>query len=304
MAGLATVAAAAQLEPHGEAKEVRLERMRPAAVEAAMAERPVLFQPLGTIEWHGLHNIVGLDAVKAHHLCVRAARRAGGVVAPPLFGGVGGLDEPHTFVIEAEDNVHSLLLAPWLDRLCTEAVRQGFRGVVILTGHYGAAQQIVVRESAVRASRTLGVPVLGTPEYILALDEDYLGDHAAWGETSLMLYLDPQSVDLSMLGDPPHQGVGGRDPREATRADGERLAETIVSRLASVAQAMPTWDAATLARFQNAETSLVNRQITLAASEGNVWAGWRNIAEGALRDYGRLLAAGDFEAIAALAGEL
>lgn len=287
------------------AREVRLERMRPAEIDRAMAACPVLFQPLGTIEWHGVHNLVGLDAVKAHHLCVRAALRGGGLVAPALYGGVGGLeDQPHTFIMEPEDDIHSVLLRSWVDRLCREAVRQGFRAIIILTGHYGAAQQVVVRDLAVRASRILGVPVLGTPEYILALDEGYLGDHAAWGETSLMMYLDPESVDLTRLGEPPHQGVGGRDPREATRADGERLAEAIVSRLAALAASMPTWDRETLCRFQDAESAIVNRQMALAASEGSVWAGWRNIGTGALRDYGRLLAAGDFEAVAALARDL
>src|SRR5512139_600407 len=72
-------------------REVRLEHLRPREIERAMKECPVLFQPLGTIEWHGYHNIVGLDALKAHMLCVSAARRGGGLVAPPLFGGVGGL---------------------------------------------------------------------------------------------------------------------------------------------------------------------------------------------------------------------
>jgi creatinine amidohydrolase len=265
---------------------------------------PVLYQPLGTIEWHGLHNIVGLDAVKAHHLCVRAAERGGGLVAPALFGGVGGLDPPHTFVMEPENDVHSVLVRSWVERLCREALRQGFRAVIVLTGHYGAAQQIVIRDLAVRLTRTLGVPVLGTPEYVLALDVGYLGDHAAWGETSLMLYLDPGAVDITRLGPPPHQGVGGRDPREATRADGERLAETIIRRLAQLAPQMPRWDAATLRRFVEAEAALVNQQLTLAASEKNLWAGWRNLGKGALSDYGRLLADQEFEQILTLVRRL
>ncbi len=265
-----------------------------------MRDCPVLFQPLGTIEWHGVHNVVGLDAVKAHHLCVRAAQRGGGLVAPPLFGGVGGMNEPHTFVMEPENDVHSVLVRAWVEKLCREAIRQGFRAVIILTGHYGAAQQIVIRELAVRLSRTLGAPVLGTPEYFLALDAGYHGDHAAWGETSLMLYLDPDSVDLGRLGKPPHQGVGGRDPRQATRADGERLAETIISRLARLAQQMPRWDAATRQRFIAAEAALVNRQLALAAQEKVIWTAWRNIGKGVFSDYGRLLVEEKFEQIAEL----
>jgi creatinine amidohydrolase len=296
--------AAAAPPGDGPRHEVRLERLRPRELEAAMQACPVLFQPLGTIEWHGLHNIVGLDAVKAHHLCVRAARLGGGVVAPPLFGGVGGLDEPHTFVMEPENDVHSVLVRSWVEKLVREAVRQGFRAVIILTGHYGAAQQIVIRDLAVRMSRALGVPVLGTPEYFLALDAGYLGDHAAWGETSLMMCLDPESVDLSRLGNPPHKGVGGRDPREATRAAGEKLANTIIGRLAQLARQMPGWKTPTLQRFIEAEAALVNQQLALAAQGKPIWTGWRNIGKGVFSDYGRLLVEGQFEQIAALTQKL
>ena len=165
--------------------------------------------------------------------------KGGGVVSPPLFGGVGGLSEPHTFIMDPEDDVFSRLLRPWLEQLCREMARDGFRAIIILTGHYGAAQQIVVRETAVRMSRALGIPVLGTPEYWLALDVGYTGDHAAWGETSLMMHLFPDTVDLSRLGKPPYQGVGGRDPKESSAEDGRRITETIVSRLATLAQKMP-----------------------------------------------------------------
>jgi len=297
---LASPAKTAEEQSSPDLPEVRLEHLRPAQIDAAMKACPTLFQPLGTIEWHGLHNIVGLDALKAHMLCTRAAQRGGGLVAPPVYGGVGGLDQPHTFVMEPENDVFSVLLRPWVEKLCREAVRQGFRAVIVLTGHYGAAQQIVVRELAVRMTRVLGVPVLGTPEYWLALDVGYTGDHAAWGETSLMMYLDPASVDLSQLGDEPHRGVGGRDPKRfATRADGEKLARTIVERLAGLARQMPSWDAATIRRFADAEAALVNRQMTLAAQEKNTWAAWRNVVKGVLADYGRLLLERRFEDIAA-----
>jgi len=197
-----------------------------------------------------------------------------------------------------------VLVRAWVEKLGREAVRQGFRAVIILTGHYGAAQQMVIRDVAVRLSRALAVPVLGTPEYFLALDVGYHGDHAAWGETSLMLYLDPESVDLSRLGEAPHQGVGGRDPKQATRADGEKLAETIIGRLARLAQQMPRWDAATRQRFVEAEAALVNRQLALAAQEKVIWTAWRNLGKGVFSEYGRLLVEQQFEAIIQLTAQL
>lgn len=297
VAGVLGLAAESGRSAEQAGREVRLERMRPAEIEAAAKACGTLFLPLGTIEWHGFHNTVGVDAVKAHDLCVRAAQRGGGVVAPALFGGVGGLNEPWTFVMEPEDEIRSVLLKGWVEKLCREAVRNGFKAVIVLTGHYGAAQQIVVRDVAVRMTQELGLPVLGTPEYMLALDEGYRGDHAAWGETALMMYLEPGSVDLSRLGNPPHKGVFGRDPREATIEDGKRVAETIIGRLAKLAGRMWKWDAATVHRFAGAEAALVGRQKELAETEKVVWAGWRNVGKGVFDGYGRLLAEECFEEI-------
>ena len=53
--------------------EVRFEEMFPWEIAAAMAEAPLCYLPLGTLEWHGEHAAVGLDALKAHAVCVRAA---------------------------------------------------------------------------------------------------------------------------------------------------------------------------------------------------------------------------------------
>jgi len=284
-------------------REVRLEFLHPKELDEAKAACGTIFQPLGTIEWHGLHNVLGLDAVKAHALCMQAAQKGGGVVAPPLFGGVGGLSEPHTFIMDPEDDVFSQLLRPWLEQLCREMARDGFRAIIILTGHYGAAQQIVVRETAVRMSRALGIPVLGTPEYWLALDVGYAGDHAAWGETSLMMHLFPDTVDLARLGKPPYQGVGGRDPKESSGADGRRITETIVSRLATLAQKMPAWNYETLDRFIEAEATLVAKQLSAPRGKNAVWTAWRNVAS-AMRDYGRQLAEERFDEIRASVSKL
>jgi creatinine amidohydrolase len=287
----------------GPQREVRLEFLRPKEIEEAQTACPTIFQPLGTIEWHGVHNVVGVDAVKAHALCIRAAQKGGGLVSPPLFGGVGGVDQPHTFVMDPEENVFSRLLRPWLEQLCREMARDGFRAIIILTGHYGAAQQIVVRETAVRMSRALGIPVLGTPEYILAMDVGYTGDHGAWGETALMMHLYPGTVDLSRLGEPPHQGVGGRDPREASAEDGRKITETIVSRLATLTRKMPTWNDETVDRFIDAEATLVARQLSAPRGKNAIWTAWRNLAK-AMRDYGKLLAEERFEEIKSAVADL
>jgi creatinine amidohydrolase len=271
------------------AREVQYERLLPHQMAAALDACPTAFVPLGTLEWHGVQNALGLDAIKAHALCVRAAKRGGGVVLPPLFGGVGGVEQPYTLVMEPEPTFHSRLLEPWLSTLCCELRRVGFRAIILLTGHYGASQQMIVREAAVRETQRLAIPVLGTPEYWLALDAGYWGDHGGQFETSLLMALIPGLTDLSRLADePPFQGIGGGDARLSTAEEGERVSEVIVSRLATLAGRMPQWDTDTRTGFLRAEQALVSYQLETGGTAGDVWAAWRNMQ--AFEAYGRLLA--------------
>lgn len=281
---------------------VQWELMLPVEFRAAQAALPVCFLPLGTVEWHGEHNALGLDSLKAHALCIRAALAAGGgVVHPPLYGGMGGLDMPATVVMEPEMAWENTLLRPWLEKLLTEFHRQGFKAVIMLTGHYGHNQQIVVRETAARMSERLQIPILGTPEYWLAHDAGYLGDHAGIGETSLLWYLQPDLVALDRIDGDPDYGRDGRIRDGSSLELGQRYATLIVDRLAALAQAMPGWNAATLAAFVAAERALVSAQVR-GWRRGNPWSAWQKLGDE--RGYGAALVAGDFAAIDKMAAAL
>ncbi len=56
--------------------EVRLEYMRPEQIDAARARQPTIYLPFGALEWHGYHNPVGLDGLKAHEQLVGLAAHA------------------------------------------------------------------------------------------------------------------------------------------------------------------------------------------------------------------------------------
>ena len=219
-------------------ERIQWERMLPQEFRAAMARLPVVFLPLGTVEWHGEHNALGLDSLKAHALCVRAAQQAGGIVHPTLYGGMGGLDMPATVVIEEEMSWENSLLRPWLERLCSEFARIGFRAVVMLTGHYGHNQQIVVRETAARMTQRLQIPVLGTPEYWLAQDAGYGGDHAGIGETSLLWHLHPELVAIERIREDPDYGKTDTIEKGSSPELGQKYADLIIARLAHLATAM------------------------------------------------------------------
>jgi creatinine amidohydrolase len=61
----------------------------PPAFNKRMGEHLVDSIPLGTLEWHGLHNVMGVDGLQSDGIFTRAAKRFGGNCvssSPPRTG--------------------------------------------------------------------------------------------------------------------------------------------------------------------------------------------------------------------------
>ncbi len=282
---------------------VQWERMLPAEFRLAFEKLPVVFLPLGTVEWHGEHDALGLDALKAHALCIGAAKKSGGIVHPPLYGGMGGLNKPATVKMEPENSWENYLLRPWLEKMCGEFHRLGFKAIIMLTGHYGHNQQIVVREVATRMTERLQVSVLGIPEYWLALDAGYLGDHAGIGETSLLWHLEPDLVAIDRIKIDPDYGKDGAIESGSSPELGKKYADLIITRLASLAQSMPGWNAEKRDAFAQAENAILSAQLRGWRLQ-RPWAAWQNIHLEDVTDYSRLLVGEQFEKISILSKKL
>ena len=282
---------------------VQWERMLPAEFQLAFEKLPVVFLPLGTVEWHGEHDALGLDALKAHALCIGAAKKSGGIVHPPLYGGMGGLNKPATVKMEPENSWENYLLRPWLEKMCSEFHRLGFKAIIMLTGHYGHNQQIVVREVATRMTERLQVSVLGIPEYWLALDAGYLGDHAGIGETSLLWHLEPDLVAIDRIKIDPDYGKDGVIESGSSPELGKKYADLIITRLASLAQSMPGWNAEKRDAFAQAENAILSAQLRGWRLQ-QPWAAWQNIHLEDVTDYSRLLVDEQFEKISILSKKL
>jgi len=195
------------------AMKVQFEEMFPWEFAQAMAKAPICYLPFGVLEWHGEHNAVGLDTIKAHAICVRAAQQSGGVVAPPLYwatdsredlenglyltGGVENGERYHVpgsmFWIRPETFRHLLLDI-------YEAVRRrGFRVIVVVSGHWSRRGNLPV----IRASGEDFLAQHPNMKWVLLTDQEVVPDlyypheHAAGGETSLLMAIRPDLVDLS-----------------------------------------------------------------------------------------------------------
>jgi creatinine amidohydrolase len=216
------------------------EEMLPYQIDEVMREKPIAYLPWGALEWHGKHLAIGNDALKAHALCLGAAKRSGGVVLPPVWVGfetLGLRGFPHT--LEFSEDVVRQLASEYL----TQLDKNGFKVIVLVTGHYGSPHVNALKSVAERVGRRTKARIWVLPEYELTKEDiGYRGDHAAKWETSLLMHLRPELVDMSQQPTDPQaklEGVGGEDPRfHASPELGRTAAEAIEERLAKQALAL------------------------------------------------------------------
>jgi creatinine amidohydrolase len=216
--------------------KVHYAELLPHEFRTRLARCSVAYLPLGTLEWHGEHAALGADAILSSGVFERAARQFGGIVLPPLFLGPDrarqaadgsvliGMDYADTTTPPRQldgscywspEGLFLLLC----EQIISQARRAGFQ-MIVADGHgpsrWAWAHNVDAWEARFQVR-------------LVSVERDLPGwrsqmDHAARNETSLLLALRPDLVDLAQLADDRvvwPQGVGGEDPRDATAAYGE-----------------------------------------------------------------------------------
>lgn len=231
--------------------EVQFHRLRPDQIRERREACPVLYIPLGTLEWHGLHNPMGADGLQAEEMARRCAELGGGLVFPTVYYGesrVGSLLETDPRLKEGV--AERLGLSPSLfgeDRfpvssyeqirhyqqhllqILAEAASYGFRLAVFIVGHYPLldhARAALLSYNQWQYDKTWPkMNVWAASDFTLLKDRyNPCGDHAGGWETSHLLASAPDLVDLSLAEKEFQYGVlSVRDPAEATAEFGNEL---------------------------------------------------------------------------------
>ena len=221
--------------------KVDYEELLPHEFEARFAQRPVGYLPLGTLEWHGAQNALGADFLQSRELFRQAARRFGGIVLPPIWLGpdrIAGQEVGHDLVgMDTADTTTphrplpgSLYWIPkglfliLIESILAQARRAGFK-CLVADGH-GPSRRAWA-EMVDSWEKQFGIK-------LVSAQRDFSGkwrtqmDHAGRNETSILMAVAPNLVDLTRLSPDRSewpQGVSGEDPRDATAEFGKELIE-------------------------------------------------------------------------------
>lgn len=208
--------------------------LTPQEFRDRIAVAPIAYLPLGTLEWHGEHLPLGSDGLQSQGFFQRLAQEVGGIVMPMLFLGpdrmqeqdgleLYGMDICHAQEDKRYENQQLPGSAYWvpeeifeiiLEAILKQLRRAGFR---IVVGHGHGPSTSFFRDHAEEWRDRFGLECLtcwGSEH-----DREGLGiqvDHAAMNETSLVMALRPELVQMDRLPSDPSDwplAVGGKDPR-------------------------------------------------------------------------------------------
>ncbi|MEO8396962.1 MAG: creatininase family protein [Chloroflexota bacterium] len=198
-------------------RTVRFELLRPTEIIAEKERFPVVFQPLGPLEWHGPHLPYGTDPLHAEEVARRTAEAIGGVVMPTLYWGsererasdylkvlgfkgdewIVGMDFPDNSMksLYSMEDVFALVMRARIELI----IDQGYKLIVLVNGH-GASNHLATLDRLAKEYTGLTPTrvILTTAFDPVAVAAGGVG-HADALETSLMMALYPDSVDVAAL---------------------------------------------------------------------------------------------------------
>lgn len=234
-------------------KLVQYELLRPSEVKSLQKKCPVVYIPVGSLEWHGVQNPLGTDGLKAHAICCQAALRYGGVVLPPLFLGIMGDGRGwgpkgwDGFSVTANDQTS---MEDTIFRTSRGLVANDWKVLVGVTGHDIAPQRDAIHDGIQRACKGTDSKGFGITEgenWQGGTSMKYSMDHAGAWETSVMMFAHEDRVSMNELKEQmdkhkrtdvetmqmkEYEGIGGRNPLKYASSElGKKIVEFCAERI-------------------------------------------------------------------------
>ena len=162
----------------------------------SLEAREVAVLPIGSLERHGDHLPLGTDAIEAAWVAKQVADRLGAHLFPTIWYGVS----PGLSRFDGTVSVSADAFTAYVYDVLKEIARNGYRIVVIINGHGGnsAAIRVAMKKAAYETGATYAMF-----DWWRDVGRDSLAKlftspgHAGEDETSAMLYIDGEHVDMS-----------------------------------------------------------------------------------------------------------
>ena len=219
--------------------------------EKAAQDGKVVIIPCGSIEEHGNHLPLCTDSIQAEHVASEVAQKTGCLVAPPLRYGLCSSTRnfPGTITISFDS------LRNVMTDILEDFVRNGFKRLIVITGHAGGSHMTAIRLAAKKVV-TNHMNKKDRPRIMVCSDYDFAFDlrgkdfderdsHAGTIETSRVIAIRPDLLKekgtpnypnfprFEVIPDPERyfpSGIMG-DPTIASAEKGKKINEHIIEQI-------------------------------------------------------------------------
>lgn len=217
-------------------ERVLYEELKPCEFRKRIKAAPIAYLPLGTLEWHGEHMPLGADGIQSQLFFELLAKEVGGIVLPKLFLGPDGMKLKDGKELYGMDNcgfekenqkyedqqldgsaywVPNETFKTLLDSIAKQISRAGFK-IWVAHGHGPSADFFLKYKDEWKERYGLTCfNCFGNFEDN-QLDKGLQVDHGGMNETSIVMALRPELVDLGKLPEDMNiwpKAIGLADPR-------------------------------------------------------------------------------------------
>src|SRR3989338_6853888 len=210
-------------------------------------DKKVIFLPLGTLEWHGAQLPFGTDMFVAHEVCKKVARKTKGAILPPLWIGTdieevrrgkkfqGFVTRTNCTLKGSVYYADSEIFYEVINSLATQIEKNGFRILVIISGHGSSPQLSVLRriQDEINRDSKREIRIL-FPEFKNMIKLN--ARHADYIETSIFWHLRRDFIKKSKntkFSNDILIRIRGDEPRKKTSAKfGRRIVASTVDEIA------------------------------------------------------------------------
>lgn len=195
--------------------------LHPDDVVAEIKRVPLIYLPIGLLEWHAYHLPLGTDALIAEKTAELASEQTGGLIWPTLYCGTErerppqllldlGFKNADQYIVGMDFPANTLpsgyaaeeTLAIMLRDQLNMFIRMGFSMAVIITGHAATNQIDVLQRLSLEFTATSPLRVTVVLPYVPEEDGRLLVGHALRIETAAMLAVAPECVRMDHLPPP------------------------------------------------------------------------------------------------------
>jgi len=234
-------------------KTVWLDELTMLEAEDAAKKGKIVILPVGSVEEHGKHLPLCTDCLQPEYIAVEVAKKAGCLVAPPLRYGVCTETRYYAGTVSVGfESLHNIVRD-----ILDELVRQGFKRLIVLSGHAGSLHMAALKLAArdvldkyVKESKKRALRIIVLSDYDFAYELrgkqfDTRDGHGGEIETSRILAIRPDLVKgrtkknftemprFEIVANPEDfwpNGIKG-DPSKATVEKGRTVDKYIISKM-------------------------------------------------------------------------